>query len=1099
MLEIIIKRNGVEEPFIAKKANSWVQWAASDIKDRINWSSIVTSVVREAPQKMTSQDFQMALVKRCIREQDWPHQLMAGRLYAVWHWKAFYNDKIPSLLEQHEKLQSLKLMKKLDFTPEEYNKLEQVLNHSNDLNYAQFQIKQHIYKYAISNKITKTQYETPQFMFMRMAMALAERHDKTTRMLDAKAWYRFFSEGKINPPTPNFNNLGTLHNGYASCCLYATDDTARSIGVGTHIAYTMTYMSAGIGGVMEVRSILDSVRGGVIEHQGKMPYYNLAADATKANIQGGRGGAMTQYVSIFDPEIEDIIMLQNPRTPVEKQNRDIHFAVMYNSFFVKKANAREKIFTFNNYTAPDLYQLFLSSDREGFEELYNKYENNDNFKKKYLDAYSLAILLETQGHEVSTVYSLNIEETNRHTSFKEPIRSSNLCVAPETQILTDRGYFSIKALSGQNVNVWNGSEFSNTQIFKTGINQKLLKVVTDSGYELDCTPYHKWYIFDGYGKDYKEVRTEELKSGDKLCKFDLPTIEGNVTLGDAYINGFYSGDGCEVRNQQRIYLYGEKRKLAHLFSGGTDWYHQEEYDRSMKHYTHLMPKYFVPDANITISSRLEWFAGLVDADGCIYRNGDNQQLVLSSSEFDFLTKIQLMLQTLGISTKIKVGQEEGFRVLPINDGTGDSKQYWCKEHYRLLMTSNDLQHLKKLGFKTHRLEIIDHEPQRDAKQFVKILAVYDLNRYDDTYCFTEPKKNLGMFNGILTGQCIEITQPTTPYQIITDLYKEDHHRGEVSLCNLGAVNVAKYPLEKAYDPEYEEVCYYTLKMADTTIDMADYELPHVGYTAKMRRNAAIGMIGVAQYFATRGIKFDTPYGLEVAHKLAERHMFYVIRASLRLGRELGNAPWIDKTKWVDGWLPIDTYKKSVDKLTPHNLVYDWEGLREEIRINGGIRNSSLVSHMPTESSSKASGVPNGIYPVRDLNLKKTDFGNTLDWCAPDDDLYGDSYQLAYDIDTIDLIKYYAVIQKFTDQAISADFYMDRIKNPTLSEETLFEHFLTRAIYGLKSKYYQNSLTESNEITSEGIKPSKSIQEEVGEFTPLIGANERADCVGACTL
>lgn len=1096
MLEIIIKRDGTKEPVNAAKANNWVIWAAKDIKNRINWSAIVTSVIKNAPKEMNSQDYQMALVKQCLDIGDWPHMLMAGRLYAVWHRKSFYGNTIPTIVGMHCKLQDLGLMKTLDFSADEYEKLESVIKHDNDFNYAQFQIKQDIYKYSIANRTTDERYETPQFTFMRMAMALGERHDKATRMIDVKAWYRLLSESKINPPTPNFNNLGTLHNGYASCCLYTTGDSARSIGVGNHIAYTMTYMSAGIGGVMNVRSVLDPVRNGVIEHQGKLPYYKLAGWETQANIQGGRGGAMTQYVSIFDPEIEDIVMMQNPRTPIKKQNRDIHIAVMYNSFFAKLAGAKKKYFTFNTFTAPDLYEKLFSADREGFAQLYEKYENDPNFVKNYRDAWDTAILVESQGHEVSTVYSFNVEEANRHTSFKDPIRSSNLCVAPETLILTDQGYQPIVTLSGKTVNVWNGSEFSSVEVVKTGENQKLLKVVTDSGYELDCTEYHKFYIFDGYGKPYKEVRTIDLKPGDKLCKFELPVIEGTLTFEDPYINGFYTGDGCNTDRGQRVYLYGEKLALAEHFGGGGPWYGGVDDNRAYKHYNHLQNKYFVPDARYTLQNRIEWLAGWADADGCIYRNGENQQLVISSSEFGFLKDVQLMLQTMGVVSKIKVARNEGVRQLPANDGTGEDKGFWCKTHYRMIINSNDLQQLLSLGIRFNRLQVVHHQPQRDAKHFIEITNIYDVGRYDDTYCFTEYKRNLGMFNGILTGQCVEITQPTDPYEIITDLYKEDHDNGEVSLCNLGGVVVSRFPLDRKYDADYEEACYYVLKMADTTIDMADYELPHIGYTARMRRNAAIGMLGVAEYFGERGIRFDTPHGLEVTHQLSERHMYFMVRASLRLGKELGNAPWMHKTKWPDGWLPIDSYNKNVDKLTPNKLRYDWESLRQEVVSNGGLRNSSLVAHMPTESSSKSTGCPNGIYPVRDLRLKKTDVGNVIDWCAPNDDIYGDNYQLAYDIDTLDLIRYYAVVQKFTDQAISADFYMDRVKNPVLSEKVLMSHFIERVRYGLKSKYYQNSLTPNEEVTSGGVAgsaPSQDLmQDEEGD--------RRANCVGgACSL
>ena len=157
-------------------------------------------------------------------------------------------------------------------------------------------------------------------------------------------------------------------------------------------------------------------------------------------------------------------------------------------------------------------------------------------------------------------------------------------------------------------------------------------------------------------------------------------------------------------------------------------------------------------------------AGYLDADGCVYRNGGNEQLVASSIEKNFLREVQMMLQTLGVSAKITKMSEEGFRLMPVNDGTGDLKEFWCQESYRLLITSCDTYKLQSMGLKLNRLKLTLQKPQRDARQFVKVTSVVDEGRFDDTYCFTEPKRHMGMFNGILTGQCAEIALPTKGYE-----------------------------------------------------------------------------------------------------------------------------------------------------------------------------------------------------------------------------------------------------------------------------------------------------------------------------------------------
>lgn len=738
MLESIIKRDGTIQPFESNKLNKWLEWSTEDVRGRVDWSSIVTKTIKSAGKMINSQDLQGALIKQCVRTKLWPYYLMAGRLYSAIIRKEMYNGVMPTVYELHTQMVEKGLMIKLDYSDKEYRLVESIINHDQDMHMAYFQVKQLHRKYGLANRVKGIFYETPQYVFMRMAMHLAQDEAIETRMEHVAKWYKFFSSCIVNAPTPNYTNLGTKHNGYASCCLYTTKDTAASLAVGDFIAYTMTYMSAGIGGYIGSRSLGDPVRGGAITHQGRLPYYRSLAGAVKANLQGGRGGACTSYYSIFDPEIETLIMLQNPRTPVDVQNRDIHFAVMVNRFFALKVAKNEKIFSFNAKTAPDLHKAFFSGDDELFESVYNKYENDATFVKTYLNARDLVIKVYEQRNEVATYYTLNIGEANRHTSFKEPIYSSNLCN--------------------------------------------------------------------------------------------------------------------------------------------------------------------------------------------------------------------------------------------------------------------------------------------------------------------------------------EITEPTKGYNNVSELYREDDDvEGEVATCSLAGIVVSK----DMSDDEYFDACYYALKMIDKAIHMSHYELPHVGYTAKRRLNAGVGMLGLAYHMAKLDLKYNTPEGLAEIHRVSERHSYFLIKASLKLGKELGNAPWIHKTKWPEGWLPIDTYKKTVDQITPHVLKYDWEELRSEIIDNGGIRNSCLVSHMPTESSSKAAGVPNSVYQVRDLTLKKTDLANALDWCAPDNDILEDQYHLAWETTTVEQVKYYAVIQKFADQGISADYYKDRSNGEDIPTSDLIEEFLAFMKFGNKGQYYMNTFsvdaTKASEI------------------------------------
>lgn len=738
MIETIIKRDGRKEDFSPSKINKWGEWASKSLGNKVDWSMVVLHTVSTLPKECTSEMLQDRLIKTCLDYNSWSYNRMAGRLYAAYIYKKLYEGNLPTVKELHRTLQSKGLMVYLDYSDEEYQHIEKLIDHKRDLKASHYELHQVRTKYALKNRITGEEYESQQFVYMRMAMALSVDQPKDRRLHDVEKFYEHFSMKRINAPTPNYVNLGTPLRGYASCCLYTTNDSAKSLAIGDHIAYTMTYMSAGIGAHINSRSINDPVRNGVIKHQGKLNYYRALVGAIKANLQNGRGGAATTHYNAFDPEVEIISQLKNPMSTEDKKIRGMDYSMGSNKFFAKKAAKNEQVFLFNSFTAPDLYEALYSSNEEEFEKLYTKYEQDETFKKTYISAREILLTVLNEAYETGRAYLHFPDEMNRHTPFKEKIYSSNLC------------------------------------------------------------------------------------------------------------------------------------------------------------------------------------------------------------------------QEIALVTK----------------------------------------------------------------------------GYDD----------------------------------MRDLYStEDHGRGEVAMCSLGAIVVPN--IES--DEQYEEVAYYSLLMIDKCIHLAHYELPHIGVTAKARLNAGVGIIGLAHYLAKNKLSYSSEEGKIAIHELAEKHMYMLIKSSLKLGQELGNAPWIHKTKWPDGWLPIDTYKKAVDSIADFKLNYDWEELRRQIISNGGLRNSVVCAHMPTESSANASGTTNGLYPIRDLTLIKTDNSRVSYWAAPEGDRLSKWYDLAWNVPTKDMIECYAIIQKFTDQAISADLYRKVIGDETVTSKEMLSDYFYMVKMGLKTRYYVNSKTsEGTELNSQ---------------------------------
>lgn len=477
---------------------------------------------------------------------------------------------------------------------------------------------------------------------------------------------------------------------------------------------------------------------------------------------------------------------------------------------------------------------------------------------------------------------INANKPESYVNNDLSVKASNLCVAPETLVLTDKGQVQIHLLENQEVNVWNGEQFSSVTVKKTGENQKLIRIKTNTGQEVDCTPEHKFYVLIGYNKGYKVVPAKDLKVNDKLIKFDLPIIEGNKELKYAYDNGFYSADGCLLKSgQQRIYLYHEKMLLKPYLTSVVDWSEQPAQIRSYGHTRDLKDKFFVPDSEYTVDTRLTWLAGLCDGDGTISRAGENESIQIGSIEKEFLVEVQLMLQTLGITSKVTQNRTADYRLLPANDGTGELKLFYCQTAYRLLISSTGLYKLISLGFSPKRLKVTHRLSQREAEKFIQIEDIVDNGRFADTYCFTEPLRHMGMFNGILTGNCDEIT-----------LHADKDH---TYTCVLSSMNVAKFEEWKNTDAVYWATIFLDC-IAEDFIQKGKNvpQLDKAVRATEKGRAIGLGQCGWHTLLQTKRIPFES----FEAHMLSQDIAKHIFEESLRASQELAIA--LGEPEWCKG-------------------------------------------------------------------------------------------------------------------------------------------------------------------------------------------------------
>tara|TARA_Y100000022_G_scaffold13415_1_gene10437 strand:- start:4289 stop:6622 length:2334 start_codon:yes stop_codon:yes gene_type:complete len=325
----------------------------------------------------------------------------------------------------------------------------------------------------------------------------------------------------------------------------------------------------------------------------------------------------------------------------------------------------------------------------------------------------------------------------------------------------------------------------------------------------------------------------------------------------------------------------------------------------------------------------------------------------------------------------------------------------------------------------------------------------------------------------MSNLCQEITLPTKPLQHIDD------PEGEIALCILSAINVGTL---KDLD-ELQDLCNLAVRALDEVIDYQKYPVQAAEISTKARRSLGVGYIGLAHYLAKQGCKYSDKKALTKVHELSEAFQYYLLVASNELAKEKGQCEYFNRTKYSDGILPIDTYKKELDEICSITLKYDWSALRNDIREHG-LRHSTLSAQMPSESSSIVSNATNGIEPPRGfLSVKKSKKG-PLKQIVPQYQTLKNNYTLLWDMPSNEgYINIVAVMQKFFDQAISGNWSYNptHFENNEVPMSVMLQDMLTTYKYGWKTSYYQNTYDFKSDPSEEEIKT-----ETTNTFEPQVG-------------
>ena len=1015
----VTKRDGLLEDISFDKILNRVKKIGQEANIQINYSSLAMKVIDQLYDTIPTYKIDELTCEQCasLYTMHPDYGVLAGRIFVSNHQKntceSFYETMsqlyyFTDIHGKHSPLISHETWINIEKNKDE---LDAIIDYNRDylLDYFGLKTLERSYLFRVDDTIV----ERPQHMWMRVAVGI---HGDN---LDAvKETYDLMSQKYFTHATPTLFNAGTPRPQLSSCYLIAMeDDSLDGIYNTLKDCANISKWAGGIGlHIHNIRASNSLIRGTNGKSTGIVPMLRVFNDTARFINQGGkRNGSFAIYLEPWHPDIEDFLEMKKNHGDEEMRARDLFYALWTPDLFMERVKASAKW----SYFCPNECPGLADAVGEAFKTLYEKYEFEGKARKT-VNARDLWFKVLDAQMETGTPYILFKDAANLKSNQKNlgTIKSSNLCVAPETQILTDKGYQEIQSLANQKINVWNGEEFSEVTVHKTGENQELLRVETSDGCILDCTPYHKFYIQNKYNssktnpnKNILIVEAQNLKEGDKIIKCEYPIIEGKENIKYAYTHGFFCGDGTygnnsdapqkcnysallnhsyckrhiDFENESNTYpiqteytnykcnglsyskkpmvsLYGEKKDLLKYMDYRTVGNEDATGRLNVCLPLDINEKFCVP-INGSLKNKLDWFSGYCDADGTIANNGDNQQLQIASINRDFLMQVKFMLNTCGVQCKINNSNKEGMRKLP--DSNRVLKEYYCQQLYRLLITSYDLQKLKEQGFSPKRLKINDAMPNRSASQFIKISKITVTGRKDDTYCFTEPKKHAGIFNGVITSQCTEIIE-----------YSDEN---ETAVCNLASIALPVFVNEATKTFNYDklhEVTKVVTSNLNRVIDINFYPTEKTRRSNLLHRPIGIGVQGLADAF----IMMDIAYHSDEA-KIVNKLIFETIyHAALERSNELAiniknSSSCVSDTSTFVSDLSLKyalsaehrgAYMSFEGSPASQGILqfdmwnvdptdrYDWTALKHSI-VEHGMRNSLLLAPMPTASTSQILG------------------------------------------------------------------------------------------------------------------------------------------------
>ena len=441
----VTKRSGIKEPLTLEKWQAQVAKVCKGIAD-VSPSMIEIKSQQHFYDGITTTEIDEITLRAIVDLIDVEHntdvghtnyQYVAGKQRVSMLRKDVYGSyNVPHLYEIVKKnvetgLYTDELLSW--YNEEDWNKMNDMLDHSKDEQYSYAAIEQLIEKYLVKNRSTKEIYETPQIRYMIAAATVFHSEEpNNARMRYIKEYYNAASDGLFTLATPVLAGLGTPTKQFSSCVLIRSDDNLDSIFASGEMMAKYASKRAGIGlEIGRLRPLGSPIRGGEIMHTGMLPFLKKWFGDLRSCSQGGiRNASATVFYPIWHHQFDDLIVLKNNQGTDETRVRFMDYGVVLSAFFWRRFKNKENITFFDPNEVPDLYEAFYSNT-ELFEELYVKYEKRKDLRKKTMnaeDVFKGGILKErTDTGRIYLVFVDNVMKQGPFDPEYHTIYQSNLC------------------------------------------------------------------------------------------------------------------------------------------------------------------------------------------------------------------------------------------------------------------------------------------------------------------------------------------------------------------------------------------------------------------------------------------------------------------------------------------------------------------------------------------------------------------------------------------------------------------------------------------------------------------------------------------------